>query len=641
MKNENILLPLPKGIKVTDISYLSIWCLRFTVNYGEVYMPPNIMQIIPQSETLDQFPRSRSVLGSGRITILDTKSFYIPNFILNMMEPGYHFWAGNSPSGIPDRNGEMVANEKARFDDIKFYSGDDVIITLPKSLTVFDINYLAVFNNEISDNLGHIVFNISGLRIPPALGQTKKPGWWFDVPMTPSATKPPTLGTDEYKPFNASFQPTNCRELLGRKIRLMWENMGQYIYFRVKVHMDKNQFAAIGITTEGSPNIDADVVKIYYNETAKHYITQDSFLSKQLFCDFSDGLCADVAQSSGDNVEYMGSAMNPGLSIIDFKRMFPPNDMHDAPISMDGPTHIIVAIGSMQLRNSYFGQRHRQQQQQQRQYVPHGYPTTLSPYSQSLNLESENTTIDFSQTSFATSTCPNFDDQKVFPIDPEVSWEKSNFKARADDIMVARLGPTGGSKGYGAITGAYPPLDHSSVVWWINEKLLPEIYVERGKTYYFRVQGGDNSLSDESYHPLYITDNPEGGYIKKNPHEKRVETIYAGIQDSGGTVSPTGVGPLCEYVTSDGADRAQESETFEDYRNTLDLACEPGRENQYGWVNWTVQSDAPSLLFYQSFNGFGLGWKIHVINEGDPTSGGTHSMPTPFIIATLIMGIIA
>lgn len=55
------------------------------------------------------------------------------------------------------------------------------------------------------------------------------------------------------------------------------------------------------------------------------------------------------------------------------------------------------------------------------------------------------------------------------------------------DLLNARLGPPGGSKGYGAITGS-PPVEGHGVVWWINDKIMPEVHVERGKTYYFRVQ---------------------------------------------------------------------------------------------------------------------------------------------------------
>lgn len=45
--------------------------------------------------------------------------------------------------------------------------------------------------------------------------------------------------------------------------------------------------------------------------------------------------------------------------------------------------------------------------------------------------------------------------------------------------------------------------------------------------------------------------------------ERKLETIYAGVDNAGASVAPTGVGPLCEYITADGADKAQMSDTFE------------------------------------------------------------------------------
>ena len=78
----------------------------------------------------------------------------------------------------------MVPNEKARNDDLTLYTGNDIIITLPKSINMFDINYLAIYNEKTEDNLGHIQFDIRSNKIPPALGQTKKPGWWFDQKTT-------------------------------------------------------------------------------------------------------------------------------------------------------------------------------------------------------------------------------------------------------------------------------------------------------------------------------------------------------------------------------------------------------------------------------------------------------------------------
>ena len=70
---------------------------------------------------------------------------------------------------------------------------------------------------------------------------------------------------------------------------------------------------------------------------------------------------------------------------------------------------------------------------------------------------------------------------------PQEEDEAWNRKVITDkELFVAHLGPTGGRKGYGAITGEPP--SEKSVCWWINGLLMPEIYVHRGKTYHFRVQ---------------------------------------------------------------------------------------------------------------------------------------------------------
>ena len=73
--------------------------------------------------------------------------------------------------------------------------------------------------------------------------------------------------------------------------------------------------------------------------------------------------------------------------------------------------------------------------------------------------------------------------------------------------------------------------------------------------------------------PLYITDHREGGFGSKTDYEKERETIFAGVEHG----QPTGVGPLCEYVSVDGADKAEQSFTFDEYKNTLQVACEQNR----------------------------------------------------------------
>ena len=97
-----------------------------------------------------------------------------------------------------------------------------------------------------------------------------------------------------------------------------------------------------------SPKIEADVVKLFFNSTLNRYITQDQFIAKKMNCDWANGICRDVGHGQArDYIEYMGRLKNHGLSIIDFKKSIIPVDLYDAPISMDGPTQILVAIGSL------------------------------------------------------------------------------------------------------------------------------------------------------------------------------------------------------------------------------------------------------------------------------------------------------
>merc|ERR1711935_300904 len=391
----------------------------------------------------------------------------------------------------------------------------------------------------------------------------------------------------DFVPFNHTLKLPNCRELLGRKVRLLWTKDDTEVYFRIQVHMEISQFAAVGIASEGSPMIDADFVRIFYNKTSNQFDTEDAFLSKELNCDFvTGGLCADSKHDMKDHVTFMGSHKNVGLTIIDFKRSIMPHDSADAPIPMEGPCQVIVAIGRIRS-------------------LTEGYSVNTP-----LTLETENTTIDFSSTN---NFCPDANSNNVMDSESEKEegWARNYVKDK--NLLIAQLGPTGGKKGYGTITGEPP--SEKSVCWWINNKLMPELYVYRGQNYAFRVQGGDGLQHVATHNPLYITDHRDGGYGLKTDYEKERETIYAGVYDG----QAVGVGTICEFVSKEGADKADQSSTFQEYSGTLQLACEKGRQF-YGWVNWTVAENTPDLLYYQSYKEYGMGWKIHVLDEGEEPS---------------------
>lgn len=106
-----------------------------------------------------------------------------------------------------------------------------------------------------------------------------------------------------------------------------------------------------------------------------------------------------------------------------------------------------------------------------------------------------------------------------------------------ETVIYARIGPTGGKRGYTPLTG----LPSWGIAWYLNDLLIPELYVERGQTYMFVVEGGDSSVNPANYHPFYITDSSEGGYGQKTVAEQRKQTVYAGVAtDSDNYPYPTG-----------------------------------------------------------------------------------------------------
>lgn len=59
-------------------------------------------------------------------------------------------------------------------------------------------------------------------------------------------------------------------------------------------------------------------------------------------------------------------------------------------------------------------------------------------------------------------------------------------KIQGEHKFHASIGPTGGKRGYKAITGE----PSWGIAWYINDLLIPEITVERGQTYEFIIEGG-------------------------------------------------------------------------------------------------------------------------------------------------------
>lgn len=79
---------------------------NFQVDFGEVFIPPGLD--VPKPRVLPEFKRLAHGLRSSNISILDAKTFYIPNLHYDGAGPDAYFWIGNGSE--PNIMGFKVTN---------------------------------------------------------------------------------------------------------------------------------------------------------------------------------------------------------------------------------------------------------------------------------------------------------------------------------------------------------------------------------------------------------------------------------------------------------------------------------------------------------------------------------------------------
>lgn len=81
--------------------------LNLQVDFGEVFIPPNLE--VPKPRVLPEFKRLAHGLRSDNISILDAKTFYIPNLHYDGAGPDAYFWVGNGTEPTPFGYKVMIA----------------------------------------------------------------------------------------------------------------------------------------------------------------------------------------------------------------------------------------------------------------------------------------------------------------------------------------------------------------------------------------------------------------------------------------------------------------------------------------------------------------------------------------------------
>ncbi|XP_077992394.1 protein Skeletor, isoforms B/C-like [Glandiceps talaboti] len=625
---------------------------------------------------------------SGTVYAVDNSRLKITNFIYDGGAPDAFFWAGSTDN--PSPSGQIIPDEENRSSRLGAYDNQDIIITLPEGSTINDFKWIAVWCRQYTANFGQVNIpdnfdapseldlgefsqlahglrghvyivdaktfrienlhydgngpdayfwvgtgpspHVNGIRIPDENGRLTRlyayNGQTVSITMQDDLTVfdidwlsmwcvlarqnfghvfiPNDLNIPPYVP-EMQETVTNC-EAVNDNFHVSWTLVDDYIDIELSGRVGFGEYLSFGISgSDTSTSMVGSDVTVVWNDKTNGVMVVDYDLNAYAQCSQGRGACPDTMVTGGRNdVTDISSLMKDGITTIGFRRMLNTGDANDKIIPTDSDVYVVWSIGFIN-DNGVVAKHHT---------IPNG-----------------NVRINFGRE--PANNCPVFPDTTLAPVTP---WEQIYITGNDNNTeFVARIGQAGGRRGYTALTGQVS----WGITWFINDKLIPILKLQRGMNYTFVVEGGNNSSQSAQYHPFYITDDPIGGYIQKSAQERQEVQVLAGVEfDSDGNPYPTAAGRYCEFVTKD-YDRSEESETFDEYFQTLRLECQAGEP---AVLNWTP--DTVGTFYYQCYTHQYLGWKIEVVDDVDttvttsqgptspstPTAGGATDKQTPPVV---------
>ncbi|GLH12658.1 Protein Skeletor, isoforms B/C [Gryllus bimaculatus] len=610
-RNKHITLTLPENKTLRDIRWFSVWCDEFSVNFGDVRISKTFEY--PRPQKIDALSGVHGV-SSENIVVVDAQTLLIPSFSYDGEAPDAKFWVGRGAK--PSPQGARVPDENGKEAPLRRYDRKTIVLTLPGDLTVYDIGHFGVWCEAFTVDFGHV-------RVPRALNV------------------PPSL-----KMLGVSPQSKlNCEVLWDENaFEVRWAVAGDSVVIQLVGKIDDGEYMSFGLSGSASRSrmVGGDVAVVWVNHSSLAGDAQDYFLESKSQC----------AGENTNSIRLLNAAMVNGYSIVTYQRPLHAKDELDHAIVTNGSQAVIWALGPLNSRNevSYHRVANRHdvfidfaRSPKWNCPIPDsegGTATSASdvitptsaPSSAPASASTRSRRPSAATADAATSAATTASDERVSARRPSSSsrqpapatpapapapaagaWDIPAIQCYEpeDGVFYAQMGPTGGKRGYSAITGHVG----WGISWYINGLLIPEINVVRGKTYTFVVEGGNDPDTPARYHPFYITDDPVGGYQYKTPEERNQVRVFAGVRvNRRGEAYPTGTGRLCNWTPDQTQPPADEFASFGAYQRTLSLECDQG---EAGVVQWTPDHNTPDTVYYQCYTHRYLGWRINVYDSCD------------------------
>jgi len=323
------------------------------------------------------------------------------------------------------------------------------------------------------------------------------------------------------------------------------------------------------------------------------------------------GVCPDEVVGGISNFQFTTRSREDGISTFVFRRDFDTRDPGDIVVSDKEDTYIIWAVGKMSLDPVGTG---KMRPSFHRLYPKHNVKINFNRKQEEIN-------------------CKSFTSVQHPKRKPWGPFHFSDINLRK---ITARLGPSGGMRGYTGTTGQLS----NSLAWYLHGYLVPEIYLQRGQTYKFVVEGGRNPADPHYYHPFIITDDPVGGYGQLDEEARREVRVLAGVSFTRrGKPQPTAAGRLCVWKHTAGDRRLDDDfSDFKRFRNSLHLHCD--KEGEAAMLEVTPNNSWPATVYYHSYTRPHMGWQLHIVDELPQLAAAGARVASAAVVATVVMLVI-
>ncbi|VVC87146.1 unnamed protein product [Leptidea sinapis] len=320
--NEELRLRLPDGKRVSRITWFAVYDLASQNAFGDVYVPEDFDAPAPRRLTpLTPAAGQAAPLSSKPVQFLDATTFVIPEFRFDSSGEEVYFWTGVGPQ--PSSRGLIIPDEDGYLEPLRSYAGEDVRLSLPGGRTVFDVDWLAVYDVTRGAALASVLVP-DQLNVPPA---------------------------DTHLHDHRSALP-HCKQL-HRDLQVSWEVFGNQVTFQLAGMVAEDEYMAWGVSGSSSRSqmLGADVAVTSFDPALQRGLATDYNITALTPCVMVlgawRGVCRDERVAGQDNNQVFTAGRAAGLTTVTYRRQLAPAEDMDRAWPTERDVFAVWAVGGL------------------------------------------------------------------------------------------------------------------------------------------------------------------------------------------------------------------------------------------------------------------------------------------------------